>query len=70
MRRIDFLDRVYAVFADDDVDLDKISQDEAEKAYAALYGDDGRSRETILCAFEALRGNYDKAAQMRPSAHH
>jgi len=66
MRRIDFLDRVYAVFADDDVDLDKISQDEAEKAYAALYGDDGRSRETILCAFEALRGNYDKAAELRP----
>ena len=66
MRRIDFLDRVYAAFADDDLDLDKITQDEAEDAYAALYGDDGRSRETILCAFEALRGNYDKAAQLRP----
>ena len=66
MRRIDFLDRVYAVFAADDLDLDKLTQDEAAEAYSALYGDDGRSRETILCAFEVLRGNYDKAAQLRP----
>ena len=66
MRRINFLDRVYAVFSGDDVDLEKITQEEAKAAYAELYGDDGRTAETILCAFEALRGNYDKAAQMRP----
>jgi len=67
MRRIDFLDRVYAAFPnDDDFDLDKVTQEEAIAAYAALYGDDGRARETILCAFEALRGNYDKASQLRP----
>ena len=24
------------------------------------------ARETILCAFEVLRGNYDKAAELRP----
>ncbi len=66
MRRIDFLDRVYAVFAGDDADLEKITQDEAKAAYAELYGDDGRSSETILCAFEVLRGDYDKAARLRP----
>lgn len=66
MRRIDFLDRVYAVFSYDDLDLDKITEAEATAAYADLYGDDGRSPETILCAFEILRGNYDKAAQLRP----
>ena len=66
MKRIDFLDRVYAVFAADDTDLETVTQDEAKAAYAALYGDDGRSPETILCAFEVLRGNYDKAAQLRP----
>ena len=66
MVRIDFLDRVYAVFSYDDMDLDKITQAEVTAAYADLYGDDGRSPETILCAFEVLRGNYDKAAQLRP----
>lgn len=66
MRRINFMDRVYAVFSGDDVDLEKITQEEAKAAYAELYGDDGRTAETILCAFEALRGNYGKAAQMRP----
>ena len=66
MKRIDFLDRVYAVFAGDDADLETVTEDEAKAAYAALYGDDGRSDETILCAFEVLRGNYDKAAQLRP----
>jgi hypothetical protein len=66
MRRIDFLDRVYAVFSGDDADLDKVTEDEAKAAYAALYGDDGRSDETILCAFAVLRGDYDKAARLRP----
>ena len=66
MRRINFLDRVYAVFSGDDVDLEKITQAEAKAAYAELYGEDGRTPETILCAFETLRGNYDKAAQLRP----
>ena len=66
MRRIDFLDRVYAVFSGDDTDLEKITQEEAKAAYTALYGDDGRSEETILCAFEILRGDYDKAAKLRP----
>lgn len=66
MRRINFMDRVYAVFSGDDVELQKITQEEAKAAYAELYGDDGRTAETILCAFEALRGNYDKAAQLRP----
>jgi hypothetical protein len=66
MRRINFLDRVYAVFSGDDVDLEKITQDEAKAAYAELYGDDGRTAATILCAFETLRGDYDKAAQLRP----
>ena len=66
MRRINFLDRVYAVFSGDDVDLEKITQEDALAAYAELYGDDGRTSVTILCAFEALRGNYDKAAQLRP----
>jgi len=66
MRRINFLDRVYAVFSGDDADLEKVTQEEALAAYAELYGEDGRTSETILCAFEALRGNYDKAAQLRP----
>ncbi len=66
MRRINFMDRVYAVFSGDDVDLEKITQEEAKAAYAELYGEDGRTAETILCAFEALRGNYDKAARLRP----
>ena len=66
MRRIDFLDRVYAVFSADDLDLDKLTSEEVMTAYAELYGDDGRTRETILCAFEVLRGNYDKASQLRP----
>ena len=66
MRRINFLDRVYAVFSGDDADLEKITQEEAKAAYMELYGDDGRTPETILCAFETLRGNYDKAAQLRP----
>lgn len=66
MRRINFMDRVYAVFSGDDVELEKITQEEAKAAYAELYGNDGRTSETILCAFEALRGNYDKAAQLRP----
>jgi len=66
MRRINFLDRVYAVFSGDDVDLEKITQEEAKAAYTELYGDDGRTAETILCAFETLRGDYDKAAQLRP----
>ena len=66
MRRINFLDRVYAVFSGDDVDLEKLTQEEAKAAYIELYGDDGRTAETILCAFETLRGNYDKAAQLRP----
>ena len=66
MRRINFMDRVCAVFAGDDADLEKVTQEQALAAYAELYGDDGRTRETILCAFEALRGNYDKAAQLRP----
>lgn len=67
MRRINFLDRVYAVFSGDDVDLEKLTQEEAKAAYIELYGDDGRTAETILCAFETLRGNYDKAAQLRPA---
>ncbi len=67
MRRINFLDRVYAVFSGDDVDLEKLTQEEAKAAYIELYGDDGRTSETILCAFETLRGNYDKAAQLRPA---
>ena len=66
MRRINFLDRVYAVFSGDDVDLEKITQEEAKAAYAGLYGDDGQPAATILCAFETLRGDYDKAAQLRP----
>ena len=66
MRRINFLDRVYAVFSGDDVDLEKLTQEEAKAAYIELYGDDGRTAETILCAFETLRGDYDKAAQLRP----
>jgi hypothetical protein len=66
MKRIDFLDRVYAVFSNSETELDKITQDEAIAAYTELYGDDGRSRETILCAFEFLRGNYDKAYELRP----
>ncbi|MBP5585420.1 MAG: protein kinase [Lentisphaeria bacterium] len=66
MRRINFLDRVYAVFSGDDADLETVTQEEALAAYAGLYGDDGRTSETILCAFEALRGNYDKAAHLRP----
>ena len=67
MRRIDFLDRVYAAFpSDEDLDLDKITQEEALAAYTGLYGDDGRTKGTILCAFESLRGNYDKAVQLRP----
>lgn len=66
MRRINFLDRVYAVFSGDDVDMEKITQEDALAAYAELYGDDGRTSVTILCAFETLRGNYDKAAQLRP----
>ena len=66
MKRIDFLDRVYAVFSNSETDLDKITQEEATAAYAELYGDDGRTRETILCAFEFLRGNYDKAYALRP----
>ena len=66
MRRINFLDRVYAVFSGDDVDLEKITQEEAKAAYIELYGEDGRTAETILCAFETLRGNYDKAARLRP----
>ena len=66
MRRINFLDRVYAVFSGDDVDLEKLTQEEAKAAYIELYGDDGRTSETILCAFETLRGDYDKAAQLRP----
>ncbi len=66
MRRINFMDRVCAVFAGDDVDMEKVSQEDALAAYTALYGDDGRTSATILCAFEALRGNYDKAAQLRP----
>jgi serine/threonine-protein kinase len=66
MRRINFLDRVYAVFSGDDVDLEKITQEEAKAAYIELYGDDGRTVATILCAFETLRGDYDKAAQLRP----
>ena len=67
MRRINFMDRVYAVFSGDDVELEKITQEEAKAAYIELYGDDGRTSETILCAFETLRGNYDKAAQLRPA---
>ncbi len=66
MRRINFLDRVYAVFSGGDAELEKITQEEALASYAELYGDDGRTRETILCAFETLRGNYDKAAKLRP----
>ena len=66
MKRIDFLDRVYAVFSNSETELDKITQEEAKAAYAELYGDDGRSPETILCAFEVLRGNYDKAHALRP----
>ena len=66
MRRIDFLDRVYAVLSADDLDLDKLTSEEVMTAYAELYGDDGRTRETILCAFEVLRGNYDRASQLRP----
>ena len=67
MRRINFMDRVCAVFSGDDADLEKITQEEALAAYAGLYGEDGRTSDTILCAFEALRGNYDKAAQLRPA---
>lgn len=66
MKRIDFLDRVYAVFSNSETELEKITQEEAKAAYAELYGDDGRSPETILCAFEVLRGNYDKASALRP----
>ena len=66
MKRIDFLDRVYAVFSNSETELEKITQEEAKAAYAELYGDDGRSPETILCAFEVLRGNYDKAHALRP----
>ena len=65
-KRIDFLDRVYAVFANYDTDLDKFTDDQVKAAYAELYGDDGRSPETILCAFEFLRGNYNRAYQLRP----
>ncbi len=66
MRRIDFLDRVYAVFAGDDTDLGTITDAEAKARYTALYGDDGRTDETILCAFAVLCGDYDKAARLRP----
>ena len=65
-KRIDFLDRVYAVFANYETDLDKLTDAEVKTAYAELYGDDGRAPETILCAFEVLRGNYDRASQLRP----
>ena len=65
-KRIDFLDRVYAVFANYDTDLDKFTDEQVKAAYAELYGDDGRSPETILCAFEFLRGNYNRAYQLRP----
>jgi len=66
MLRIKFLDDVYASLADYDSDLEKLTDDEAKNAYTALYGDDGRTPETILCAFEVLRGNYGRAAQLRP----
>ena len=65
-KRIDFLDRVYAVFANYDGDLEKLTDSEVRTAYADLYGDDGRAPETILCAFEVLRGNYGRASQLRP----
>ena len=65
-KRIDFLDRVYAVFANYDTGLEKLTDTEVKAAYADLYGDDGRTPETILCAFEVLRGNYDRASQLRP----
>ena len=65
-KRIDFLDRVYAVFANYDAGLEKLTDSEVKVAYAELYGDDGRTPETILCAFEVLRGNYDRASQLRP----
>ena len=66
MRRIRFLDDVYASLADYDADLEKLTDEDAKNAYAALYGDDDRTPETILCAFEVLRGNYDRAARLRP----
>ena len=66
-KRIDFLDRVYAVFANYDAGLEKLTDTEVRTAYAELYGDDGRPPETILCAFEVLRGNYDRASQLRPA---
>ena len=67
MRRIDFLNRVYDALPEGKQDLDKLTQEDIVAAYYTKYSDDAdRPRETILCAFEILCGNYDKAAQLRP----
>ncbi|MBO7088832.1 MAG: hypothetical protein J6W70_02915, partial [Lentisphaeria bacterium] len=65
--RIDFLDRVYTCVQDSTTPLDKLTDEDVVKAYAAMYGEDGKPRETVLCAFETLRGNYARAAELRPN---
>ena len=64
--RIDFLDRVYACIQDSTTPIDKLTSEDVLKAYSAMYGDDGKPAETVLCAFETLRGDYAKAAELRP----